>query len=137
MDLGIIGSAHAAPDPATLQPVITATVGAAAVEIGWGWQGYGAFLNQLEIQVDRGDAAGWQMLTYDTTPGYNDTAPHPAALAKWKYRAIYRVDDLRVGLWSAEVSVTVGGVRGKTLESQERPGSRRGSGCFFSAGLAG
>jgi hypothetical protein len=108
-DLGIIGSAHNAPDFATLQPAISALVAASAVEIGWGWQGYGAFLDQLEIQVDRGDGAGWVMLTYDTTPCYNDTAPHPAALTKWKYRAIYRVGDLRVGLWSNEVSVTVGG----------------------------
>lgn len=44
MDLGIIGSAQNAPDPATLQPKITATLTASAVEIGWGWQGYGAFL---------------------------------------------------------------------------------------------
>lgn len=49
------------------------------------------------------------MLTYDTTPGYIDTAAQPATLTKWKYRAIYRVDDARFGLWSAEVSVTVGG----------------------------
>ncbi len=108
-DLGIIGSAKPAPDLTTLQPAITAMVAAAAVEIGWGWQGYASFLDQLEIQVDRGDAAGWQMLTIDTTPGYNDTAQHPATLTKWKYRAIYRVGDIRVGLWSAEVSVTVGG----------------------------
>ncbi len=109
MDLGIIGSAKNAPDFATLQPTITAMVAASAVEIGWSWQGYASFLDQLEIQVDRGDGAGWQMLTYDTTPGYNDTFAHPAALTKWKYRAIYRVGDLRVGLWSAEACVTVGG----------------------------
>ena len=49
------------------------------------------------------------MLTYDTTPGYHDTAPLPAIAAKWKYRAIYRVADVRVGVWSDEVSITVGG----------------------------
>ena len=42
----------------------------------------------------------------DTTPGYTDTAPHPATLTRWKYRAIYHADDAQVGLWSAEVSVT-------------------------------
>ena len=52
---------------------------------------------------------GWVVLTYDTTPGYLDTTPFPAALTKWKYRAIYRVDDHQVGQWSAEVSVNVGG----------------------------
>ena len=44
-----------------------------------------------------------------TTPGYNDTAPFPAAPAKWSYRAIYRVGDAQVGVWSNVVSVTVGG----------------------------
>ena len=29
--------------------------------------------------------------------------------AKWKDRAIYRVADARVGVWSDEVSITVGG----------------------------
>ena len=76
------------------------------MEIEWGWGGFGAFLDQCELQVDRG--SGWQVLTYDTTPGYTDSTPHPAPPAKWKYRAIYRVDDAQVGLWSDEVSVTVG-----------------------------
>lgn len=40
---------------------------------------------------------------------YSDTTPHPATPTKWKYKAIYRVDDAQVGLWSAEVSVVVGG----------------------------
>jgi hypothetical protein len=63
----------------------------------------------FEIQVDRGDGKGWAVLTFDTTPGYLDTTPFPAALTKWKYRAIYRVDDHQVGQWSAEASVSVGG----------------------------
>ena len=32
-----------------------------------------------------------------------------ATLTRWKYRAIYHLDDAQVGQWSAEVSVTVGG----------------------------
>jgi hypothetical protein len=42
------------------------------------------------------------------TPGYTDTQPFPAAPTKWTYRAIYRVGDSQVGLWSLPVSVTVG-----------------------------
>lgn len=42
-------------------------------------------------------------------PNYTDTQTPPATLTKWKYRAIYRADDRRVGQWSAEVEVTVGG----------------------------
>ena len=77
--------------------------------IGWGWGGNSAFLDLLEIQVDRGDAKGWVFLTYDTTPNYTDTAPFPAAPVKWKYRAIYRVADAQVGVWSNAVEITVGG----------------------------
>lgn len=107
LDLGIVGSAQAAPDFSILQPVITVTINGTTVDIGWGWGGFSAYLDQLEIQVDRG--SGWTLLTIDTTPGYTDTTAHPATLTKWKYRAIYRVGDHQVGLWSAEVSVTVGG----------------------------
>lgn len=87
--------------------MLTLTLNGNKVEIGWGWLGYAKFLDQCEIQVDRG--SGWQVLTFDTTPGYTDTAPHPATLTEWKYRAIYRVDDEQVGQWSAEVSIAVGG----------------------------
>jgi hypothetical protein len=77
------------------------------VLVDWGWQGKAAFLDMIELQVDRG--TGWQLLAYDTTPRYTDTASVPASPAKWKYRAIYRVGDDRVGQWSPEVSVPVGG----------------------------
>ena len=60
------------------------------MQVGWGWQGFSAFLDMLEIQVDRGDGKGWVFLTYDTTPNYTDTFPLPATPTKWKYRAIYR-----------------------------------------------
>jgi hypothetical protein len=86
--------------------VIKATVVGNKVELDWNWGGHSAHLDQCEIQVDRGQ--GYAVLTFDTTPGYTDTAPFPATPTKWKYRAIYRVDDAQVGLWSAEVSVTVG-----------------------------
>ena len=69
----------------------------------------GGFLDLLEIQVDRGDGKGFVFLTYDTTPNYTDTAPLPATPTKWKYRAIYRVGDAQVGVWSNTVEITVGG----------------------------
>jgi hypothetical protein len=106
-DLGLIGSEQTAPDFTTVQPEITATLVGSTVQLGWGWGGLGRFLDQCEIHVDRG--SGYTLLTYDSTPNYTDTAPHPATPTKWKYKAIYRVDDAQVGLWSAEVSVVVGG----------------------------
>jgi hypothetical protein len=108
-DLRIIGSGVTAPDLTTVQPVITAIINGVVVEIGWNWGGNSQFLDMCEIQVDRGTGAGWAPLAFDTTPNYTDTAPLPATLTKWKYRAIYHANDQRVGLWSAEVSVTVGG----------------------------
>ena len=57
--------------------------------------------------MDRNDGKGYVPLTIDTTPNYNDTQAFPAAKAIWTYKAIYRVDDKQVGLWSLPVSVTV------------------------------
>ena len=106
-DLGVIGSAQTAPDLSTIQPVIDASLMSGHVDITWGWGGNGAFLDMLELQVDRG--TGWGPLAFDTTPNYTDTAAFPATPTRWKYRAIYRVSDAQVGQWSAEASVMVGG----------------------------
>lgn len=59
--------------------------------------------------MDRSDGNGWQILTFDTTPGYTDSTPFPATLTQWKYRSIFRVDDEQVGLWSPVESIAVGG----------------------------
>ena len=32
----------------------------------------------------------------------------PATAAKWKFKAIWRKDDTRIGLWSDDVSIAVG-----------------------------
>lgn len=106
--LGIEGAVQSGPELSALQPVIDATVSGNRVEIEWGWQGQRAFLDQCEIQVDRGTGAGWVVLAYDTTPGYVDTQPFPATPVRWTYRAIYRVGDTQVGQWSQPASVTVG-----------------------------
>ena len=79
------------------------------VFVDWNWGGFSAFLDICEIQVDRGDGKGFVALAFDTTPGYVDTQPFPAAPVKWTYQAIYRVGDSRIGQWSKPVSVTVGG----------------------------
>ena len=107
IDLRAVGAGKTPPDFATLAPVLKLKIVGNKVEIDWDWLGYSAFLDQCEIQVDRGQ--GYGVLTFDTTPGYTDSTPFPATPTKWKYRAIYRVDDHQVGQWSAEVSVNVGG----------------------------
>ena len=105
--LGIVGTEQPTPDPATLQPVITLSIVNGQVFVKWTWGGYAAFLSSCEIWVDRNDGKGFVMLTIDTTPGYTDTQPFPAALTKWSYKAIYRVDERQFGLWSQPVSITV------------------------------
>jgi len=108
-DLGIIGPEDGAPDFDTFGPVLKISRAPAGVTVGWGWQGKKAFLNQCEIQVDRGDGQGWRFLTIDSTPNYVDTEAIPVTPTKWQYRAIYRVGDQRSGQWSAESSMIVGG----------------------------
>ena len=105
--LGIEGPQHAGPDLSTLQAIIDAVLSGNAVQLGWGWGGNSDFLDMLELQVDRG--SGWALLAFDTTPNYTDTTPLPATPTKWKYRAIYRVGDAQVGVWSNTVEITVGG----------------------------
>jgi hypothetical protein len=103
--LGIEGAMQTAPDLTSVQPQIDATINGGSVDIGWGWQGNAAYLDICEIQVDRG--SGFAFLTYDTTPGYTDTTTFPASPVKWTYKAIYRVNDAQVGLWSNPVTITV------------------------------
>ena len=107
--LGIEAAQSVAPDLTTIQPDIDVELSGGQVIVDWNWGGNSAYLDMIELQVDRGDGKGYGLLAYDTTPGYTDTAPLPATPTKWKYKAIYRVADQRVGLWSNEVSITVGG----------------------------
>jgi len=108
-DLGIVGAQQTGPDFTILKPDYTPTRVATGVNLDWSWGGYSAFLDMIEIQVDRNDGKGFVFMANDTTPGYVDTTPQPTTPVKWKYRAIYRVGDQQVGLWSDEKSITVGG----------------------------
>lgn len=107
--LGIEGSQQLGPEYATLAPSLSLSISGGQVNVAWGWQGYSAFLDQCELQVDRGDGKGFVLLAIDTTPNYTDTQLFPAAPVKWSYQAIYRAADDRVGQWSAPFSTTVGG----------------------------
>jgi hypothetical protein len=105
--LGIEGADQTGPDLNLVKPAFEVKLNGTQVDVLWGWAGNAAYLDMIELQVDRG--AGWQLLSYDTTPNYSDTAAQPSAPTKWKYRGIYRVGDQRVGQWSATASVIVGG----------------------------
>jgi hypothetical protein len=105
--LGIVGTGETGPDATTLQPAISLVIVNGQVLVKWSWGGYGKFLSSCEIWVDRGDGKGFVFLTIDTTPGYTDTQAFPAALTKWTYKAIYRMDEQQFGLWSLPISITV------------------------------
>ena len=102
--LRVIG-ADQTVDLNSMKPILTASPVAGQVALGWTKQG----MDSIEILVDRG--AGFGFLAIDTIPGYTDTAPMPAAgqSALWKYKAIYRLNDERVGQWSDVVSLPVAG----------------------------
>lgn len=95
------------PNPETVQPDFTARIISGQVFIDWGWGGNSDFLDQFQLQVNRG--AGWVGVAYDTTPGYTDSTSFPAVPTIGKYRVQYRVSDGPVGIWSSEVSITIGG----------------------------
>ena len=105
--LGIVGGNQPAPDFTTLQPVISVSIVGGQVQLKWNFGGYSAWLDCCEIQVDRNDGKGFGMLVMDTTPGYTDTQPFPATKTVWTYRAIYQLNDARVGVWSQSVSLAV------------------------------
>jgi hypothetical protein len=106
-DLGIIGVSASAPDLVNAKPQIEIRlVQGGKPEILWTKGEY----DGLAIYVDRGTDA-WSFLAIDTYPDYIDNFALPASgsAAVWRYRAIYRYDDIEVGMWSDIVSITVGG----------------------------
>jgi len=107
--LGIEGSQQTPPDLTTIRPEIDVYINGTDVIVDWGWGGYVNYLDMCELQVDRGDGKGFVPLAFVSTPGYTDSTPFPATPTKWTFRAIYRVNDARVGLWSKLVGLIVGG----------------------------
>ena len=107
--LGVDKQDQAAPDLETIQPDFAVKIVGGQPFVDWGWLGFGRFLDQCELAVDRDDGKGEVFLAIDSTPGYADTCPRPATPTKWTYRAIFRVGDSRVGIWSKPVAVIVGG----------------------------
>lgn len=104
-DLGIEGAEIAPTDPNTLKPKLkTYLVEGGTPAIKW----IKKQTDGIEIYADRGTGQ-WQLIAVDTKPDYIDRHPLPATPATWKYRAIYRIKDEKVGQWSNEVSITVTG----------------------------
>lgn len=107
-ELAVEAVDHAAPDLATVRPVITATVIGDHVELDWDWQGQRAYLDLCVFEVNRHDGKGFVWLLSSTRPGSVDATPFPAAATHWQYRAIYQVGDKYVGQWSQPAGVIAG-----------------------------
>jgi len=99
-DLGVIG-AEQTMDTVIIKPVVKLVFKGGHVEVQW----TKGDADALHIETDKG--TGWQFLAVDTVPHYTDTTAI-AAPGVWKYRAMYIVNDERVGQWSDVVSITVG-----------------------------
>ena len=104
--LRIVGAEATPADLSTAQPVLPLKFTGARVEVGWTWGGLRDQVDTLEIWVDRGNGV-FIFLTIDSRPGYVDTEPLPPS-GKWRYKAIWRKNDERVGQWSDIAEITVG-----------------------------
>jgi hypothetical protein len=102
-DLGLLGE-DTSFDYLNAVPQMSLRLGSAGQpEIVWA---KGPF-DSLEILVDRGN--GFVLLAIDTRPNYTDNAPLPAVGTSeiWKYKAIYHLNDDRIGQWTSEYSISV------------------------------
>ncbi len=102
LDLGIVGE-ELNINPAIQKPELEVRMNGGRPEIDWNKQ----HMEALELEVDRG--AGSQLLTIVTSGSTVDEHPLPAPgqSAVWTYRAIYRLNNQRVGLWSDPVQIAV------------------------------
>lgn len=104
-DLGIIGT-ESTIDLLHIKPQLALRLVAGGhPEIVW----HKNHMDAIEIYVDRGANAGYSLLAFQTQPNTIDAAPLPTTgqAVLWKYKAIYRLHDEHVGLWSDEVSIMV------------------------------
>jgi hypothetical protein len=72
-------------------------------EIAWTKSGFDA----LEIHVDRSDGKGFVLCEVDIKPNYTDQFPLPEQPQLWRYKAIYRLDNMVTGFWSDTVNISV------------------------------
>jgi len=101
-DLGIIGGEQTF-NPQEGKPTLQLSViNNNQIRVAWRKGNY----QGVYIEVDRG--TGWIFLATDSVPDYIDTHALPASPTAWKYRAVYRLDDINVGQWSDVAQITVG-----------------------------
>ncbi|XZF14456.1 hypothetical protein ACTHGU_21950 [Chitinophagaceae bacterium MMS25-I14] len=103
LDMGIIGVEHSI-DYTTLKPEVSVRIGSGGVpEIVW------TKLSMDGIAIYKDSGSGFVFYDLDNHPHYQDKHPLPAGAqsAVWKYKIIYREDDVEVGQWSDVLTITV------------------------------
>jgi hypothetical protein len=93
----------AAVNTDTVQPILKCVLRGGQVNLTWK---KGKFSG---IQIEKDSGNGFVSHDKDFSPDYIDTTPVPTSGATWKYRAIYLMNDTKVGLWSDIVTVSVAG----------------------------
>jgi len=104
-DLDIIASTENA-DYTNVKPVLKIELVAGQPHIIWKKNG----LDGIEIWKDNG-SGNFNLLVFDMRPNHldNSALPEIGQSIVWRYKAIYRKNDQRVGNWSDEISITVMG----------------------------
>ncbi|XZF16548.1 hypothetical protein ACTHGU_10435 [Chitinophagaceae bacterium MMS25-I14] len=103
-DLGIIG-AEKTTDYTTLKPHASIRTGSGGVpEIVWDKQD----MDGIAVYKDSG--SGFMFYDLDNHPNYQDKHPLPTGAQSviWRYKIIYRENDVEVGQWSDVMSMSVG-----------------------------
>lgn len=105
IDLDIVASSSN-QNKAIMKPPISLSLTAGQPLIVWKKDG----MDGIELYKDSGDG-NYRFLVFDARPNHLDTSQLPAIgqSAIWKYKAIYRFRDERIGEWSDEVQITVAG----------------------------
>ncbi len=87
------------------EPVLKVVLRGGQVNLLWKKGNYSGIL------IEKDSGAGFITLDKDFHPDFIDNSPLPAQgqSAVWKYRAIYLMNDDKVGVWSAIVTTTVAG----------------------------
>jgi hypothetical protein len=85
-----------------MKPILKLVFKGGEVEIQW----KKGKADAIYIEADKG-AGTWSFLAVDTVPHYTDTTPITGP-GIWKYRAIYLINDEKVGQWSDVASISVG-----------------------------
>ena len=101
-DLDIPPLAIETLDLDTVQPKLSVEILGGHPSIHWQRNG----MDALEIEVDRGEG-DFSPLAIEPLPDFLDIAPlpSPGSSALWRYRAIYRCKEQRVGYWSEVLEV--------------------------------